>query len=97
MDITTLLIIIATIAIVAIIVWASIYAYNCGKQSGNVTTSIVLIVFGLVIGFTLIPGLCHLVGTSKSDKKNEKENLEKEKLKAELEYYKKQNETSKNA
>ena len=53
-------------------------------------------VFGIFIGFTLIPGLCHLIGTSKTSRANmhfdethrERRDLENEKLRAEIEYYK---------
>jgi hypothetical protein len=51
------------------VVLLSIYAYKCGIQSGNTKTSVLLIILGVFIGFTLVPGLCHLAGTSEYNKR----------------------------
>ena len=61
----------------ALTVVLSIYSYNSGKKSGNVTASTVLLISGVFI-VTLIPGICHLAGALKSEMriKPEKENIE---------------------
>jgi len=66
-------------------------------KTGNVTISIVLIVFGVFIGLTLIPGLCHLVGTSKAKKgmsfnnsDYERRNYDNERYRTEPPYYRSQ-------
>ena len=87
---------------IALYVWACIFAYRNGQTTGNVTVSIVLIVIGAFFGITLIPGLCHLVGTTNAPKKkmpfsDERKDLENEKLRAEIEYYKAKVEEMKDA
>jgi len=60
--------ILGIIILIALITATSIWAYKCGKKSGNKTASIILILTGIFIGFTFIQGLCHLYGTSKYKK-----------------------------
>ena len=57
------------VASIGLAIWGSIYAYRHGERTGNVTVSIVLIAIGLVAGLTLIPGICHFIGTTKAPKR----------------------------
>ena len=81
-----LLLLAAAINITAVlfVVWLHFLAYRCGKKSGNITVSLVLMPF-------LFFGLLHIIGASRSeagmafDKKHrDYRNLVNEKLDAEI-------------
>ena len=76
------------LAILAGYIILCVVAYRCGKRSGNVTVSIVLI----ALGVTAMHGLFHLMGTSRSESgmwldrvNRERRELKNEKLRAEIE------------
>ncbi|MCL2756416.1 MAG: hypothetical protein FWE45_05215 [Firmicutes bacterium] len=76
------------LAMIAAVIVLCVVAYRCGKKSGNVTVSIVLI----ALGITSIHGLLHLMGTSRSESgmwldrvNRERRELKNEKLRAEIE------------
>ncbi|MCL2707064.1 MAG: zinc ribbon domain-containing protein [Dehalococcoidia bacterium] len=56
-------------AFIGLTIWGSKFAYNHGKQTGNVTISIILIAASFVVGLTFIPGIFHLIGTTKAQKR----------------------------
>ena len=76
---------------IGLIVFLSFVAYRNGTKSGNVTVSIIMILSGVAF----VPGLFHLFGATKcakgmsfDDKCTEKRELEKQRIIAEIEYYK---------
>jgi len=82
------LLVLFNLALLAGFIVLCFVAYNCGKKSGNVTVSIVLI----ALGVTSIHGLFHLMGTSRSESgmwlcrvNRERRWLKNEKLRAEIE------------
>lgn len=67
--ITMIWLVIAAVCI-GLLIWGSKLAYNHGKQTGNMTVSIILIAIGVFVGLTLIPGIFHLIGTTKAEQKS---------------------------
>jgi len=62
-------IVVVSILILIATIFACIFAYKAGKRSGNKTTSIILIVAGIIlVGITFWPGICHLIGTTQAKK-----------------------------
>ncbi|MCL2679335.1 MAG: hypothetical protein FWF18_03515 [Dehalococcoidia bacterium] len=59
---------VATVACIFFMVWLCKLAYNHGKQTGNTTVSIILIVVGCFFALPLIPGIFHLIGTTNASK-----------------------------
>ena len=67
---------------IGLLIWGSKFAYNHGKQTGNMTVSIILIAIGVFVGLTLIPGIFHLIGTTKAaQKSNPFDGVGKERIK----------------
>jgi len=64
--ITALIALAVTAVFIGLIIWGSKFAYDHGKRTGNMTVSIILIAIGVFVGATLIPGIFHLIGTTKT-------------------------------
>jgi len=69
--VTTLVPLAFAAVFIGLTIWGSKFAYNHGKQTGNMTVSVILIAIGVVVaGITLIPGIFHLIGTTKATQKS---------------------------
>jgi len=86
-----LLILLPAVIALLLAIWLCCVSYTCGKQSGNITVSIVLMLL------CLFPfGAFHLLGTSQCERgmnfdsvMKENRQLKNEKLRAEIELLKK--------
>ena len=63
-------VIVMLVVVVALIeIFFSFVAYHFGKGSGDTATSAALIIFGLLVGVTLLPGIAHLIGVMQYNQK----------------------------